>query len=210
MYQNINGIFYDSIEPDTVLAGCINIYENVWPDSDQIIKQIESECIDQESDLSWSKALTIQDGLNQSARTNYVMSITDIACSSDSALVRYIHNQTTFILNSALMSYAQKYNIDTLYNTSYDILKYCGGQEYKNHYDGSTNTGRVVSAIIYLNNDYDGGEIEFVNFGIKIKPEPGMLIIFPSNYAYSHIAHPVVSGTKYAIVTWFTDREINE
>jgi predicted 2-oxoglutarate/Fe(II)-dependent dioxygenase YbiX len=37
-----------------------------------------------------------------------------------------------------------------------------------------------------------------------------MLILFPSNYAYSHIAHPVTSGTKYAMVTWIRDREIRD
>ena len=36
----------------------------------------------------------------------------------------------------------------------------------------------------------------------------GMVILFPSNYAYRHIAHPVTSGTKYAIVTWIKDRSL--
>jgi hypothetical protein len=35
-----------------------------------------------------------------------------------------------------------------------------------------------------------------------------MLILFPSNYAYSHIAHPITNGTKYAMVTWIKDREL--
>ena len=45
------------------------------------------------------------------------------------------------------------------------------------------------------------------NFDIKIKPQPGMLILFPSNFAYTHIAHPVTSGSKYALVTWIKDRD---
>jgi len=68
--------------------------------------------------------------------------------------------------------------------------------------------GRSISALCYLNSDYEGGEIEFVNFGVKIKPESGMMILFPSNYAYMHIAHPVISGIKYALVTWIRDRMI--
>jgi predicted 2-oxoglutarate/Fe(II)-dependent dioxygenase YbiX len=67
--------------------------------------------------------------------------------------------------------------------------------------------GRVVSAILYLNDDYEGGHLEFPNFGIKIKPQAGMLILFPSNYAYTHAAHPVTKGTKYALVTWIRDRQ---
>ena len=88
------------------------------------------------------------------------------------------------------------------------MLKYPISTEYKQHYDGSTSSGRSISAIVYLNDDYKGGEIEFPNFNVKIKPESGMLILFPSNYAYTHIAHPVTSGTKYAIVTWIHDRPI--
>jgi predicted 2-oxoglutarate/Fe(II)-dependent dioxygenase YbiX len=61
---------------------------------------------------------------------------------------------------------------------------------------------------VYLNDDYEGGEVEFVNFGIKIKPQPGMLLLFPSTYPYAHIAHPVTSGVKYAIVTWIHDRPL--
>jgi predicted 2-oxoglutarate/Fe(II)-dependent dioxygenase YbiX len=111
------------------------------------------------------------------------------------------------LLLSALEPYREKYGIqETLWHEKYNMLRYRGGQEYKAHYDGDTAGGRCVSAILYLNNDYKGGEVEFVNFGIKIKPEPGMLLLFPSNYAYTHIAHPVLEGTKYAIVTWLHDR----
>jgi predicted 2-oxoglutarate/Fe(II)-dependent dioxygenase YbiX len=90
----------------------------------------------------------------------------------------------------------------------YNMLKYSGGQEYKAHFDGTTETGRTLSAIIYLYSNFEGGEVEFVNYGIKIKPQPGMLLLFPSNYAYTHIAHPVTNGTKYALVTWIADRGV--
>ena len=88
----------------------------------------------------------------------------------------------------------------------YNILKYESGQEYKVHYDGATGQGRHISCILYLNESYEGGEIEFPAFGFKIKPQAGMLVMFPSNFAYRHIAHPVLSGTKYAMVTWLHDR----
>jgi predicted 2-oxoglutarate/Fe(II)-dependent dioxygenase YbiX len=66
--------------------------------------------------------------------------------------------------------------------------------------------GRAISALVYLNNDYTGGEIEFPNHNVKIKPLPGMMNLFPSNFAYLHQAHPVIEGTKYALVTWIRDR----
>ena len=36
----------------------------------------------------------------------------------------------------------------------------------------------------------------------EVKPDTPSLVLFPSNYAYSHTALPVDSGTKYALVTW--------
>jgi predicted 2-oxoglutarate/Fe(II)-dependent dioxygenase YbiX len=122
-----------------------------------------------------------------------------------------IHNQFYTLLLSSSNSYAARYAIDEpFWHEQYHILKYGPGEEYKAHYDGFTGMGRCLSAICYLNDDYEGGEIEFVNFKVKIKPQPGMLIIFPSNYAYRHIAHPIKSGTKYALVTWIKDRQKSE
>jgi predicted 2-oxoglutarate/Fe(II)-dependent dioxygenase YbiX len=113
------------------------------------------------------------------------------------------------LLLASTIPYAKKYGTDEgLWHEHYNMLRYRGGQEYKAHYDGSTATGRSLSAIVYLNNNYEGGHVEFTNFGVKIKPEPGMLLLFPSNYAYTHIAHPVTEGTKYAIVTWLHDRPL--
>ena len=120
-----------------------------------------------------------------------------------------IHNQLYFMLLAATIPYSEKFGIqEPLYHEAYNMLKYRTGQEYKSHYDGGTRMGRAVSAICYLNDDYVGGEIEFPLHKIKIKPEAGMLILFPSNYAYQHVAHPIISGTKYALVTWLHDRPL--
>jgi len=58
-----------------------------------------------------------------------------------------------------------------------------------------------VSLVGYLNDNYDGGEIAFDMYDIKVKPDAGDLIIFPSNYMFMHKAMPVTSGVKYSIVT---------
>ena len=71
---------------------------------------------------------------------------------------------------------------------------------------GSTDVSRQVSCVCYLNDDYQGGELEFPNFKVKIKPEQGMLILFPSSFPYLHIAHPITQGIKYTLVTWLRDK----
>jgi predicted 2-oxoglutarate/Fe(II)-dependent dioxygenase YbiX len=206
MSPYINGLFLGNLYPNETVGGAIDIFKDVWPGTQETIDAIENECNTSGSGVNWSRATTIGQGTNQSKRTNYHMGLTEIATTTDNLLVQNIHNQFYTLLTSALGPYVKKQGIDEfLYHEGYNMLKYSGGQEYKAHYDGGSSTGRCVSAILYLNSDFEGGEVEFTNFGIKIKPEPGMLLIFPSNYAYTHIAHPVTSGTKYAIVTWIKD-----
>lgn len=206
MITKINGIFPGELYPNGVVAGCIDIFENAWPNPLETIKMVEDETLNPESGVSWTRATTIGQGINQDSRTNYHLGITNAAEESGNAIAQNIHNQMYLLLLASTIPYAKKHEIEEMYHEPYNMLKYRDGQHYKAHSDGTTNTGRSISAIVYLNNDYDGGEVEFVNFGIKIKPEPGMLLLFPSNYAYRHVAHPVTSGTKYAIVTWIKDR----
>jgi hypothetical protein len=63
------------------------------------------------------------------------------------------------------------------------------------NYDGHTTL--AFSMIVYLNDEYEGGEIEFPNQGISLKPEEGSLIIFPSNEPYLHKVNEVLSGKRY-------------
>ena len=204
----INGLFPGELRPSTTVGGCIDIFENAWPDPQGTIATVEAECAVKDSGLNWSRATTIGQGAYQNIRTNYHLGLTDTALLTGNSVAQNVHNQMYMLLAAAAVPYSQKHDIENLYHEQYNMLRYQGGQEYKAHADGSTKDGRCVSAIVYLNNDYEGGELEFVNYGIKIKPEPGMLLLFPSNYAYTHIAHPVKSGTKYAIVTWMKDRQL--
>jgi hypothetical protein len=209
MSLNINGFFPGELQADATVGGCIDIYENAWPNPARTIEMIEKEVALPDSDIYWQKAETIGSGAFQNARSNKLMAVSYFASLADNAVMQNIHNQFNMLLLAATNVYAKKYSIqEPFYHESYSLLKYSHGQEYTEHYDGATGIGRCISCIAYLNSDYEGGEIEFVNFGVKIKPQPGMLIIFPSNFAYRHIAHPVTSGTKYNLVTWVKDRPI--
>ena len=57
-----------------------------------------------------------------------------------------------------------------------------------------------VSALLYLNDDYEGGE--FYVAGKMFEPEQGSGIIFPSNFMFPHEAKAVTKGMRWSIVTW--------
>jgi Rps23 Pro-64 3,4-dihydroxylase Tpa1-like proline 4-hydroxylase len=82
------------------------------------------------------------------------------------------------------------------------LLKYEQGGYLPAHQDQGIST-RVLSSVMYLNDDYEGGEIEFINSGVKLKPEAGSIIFFPSNFLYVHEVHPIKSGTRYSMPHWY-------
>jgi hypothetical protein len=192
--------------PDDVVAGAIHIYNNVWTDTDEVIAAIEEEVLKSDSGLFFDKAMTVDQNWN-GPRRNLIMGLTSSARRGN-ILAQQIHNRYGITLDRALTGYGKKFETNYTSHEDYGLLKYRGEKKehYDAHFDGGTDSGRSISAVFYLNNDYEGGEIEFVHHNVKIKPGAGTLVLFPSNYAYSHIAHEVTSGIKYAIVTWVHDR----
>lgn len=91
--------------------------------------------------------------------------------------------------------------------SSIHILRYTDDGFLPAHQDQGISS-RVLSAVTYLNDDYEGGEIEFVNSNVKIKPPAGSIIFFPSNFLYVHEVHRMTSGQRYALPYWFHNREI--
>ena len=87
-----------------------------------------------------------------------------------------------------------------------DLLKYNEGGKYGYHVDTYTDFTRTLSVIINLNNEYEGGDLIFVdqkNFEIKkIKLGIGSAVFFPSNFMYPHGIQPITKGTRYSIVAW--------
>jgi Rps23 Pro-64 3,4-dihydroxylase Tpa1-like proline 4-hydroxylase len=82
------------------------------------------------------------------------------------------------------------------------LLRYDKDGYLPAHQDQGIST-RVLSVLIYLNDDYEGGEIEFPHSNVKIKPTAGSVIFFPSNFLYVHTVHPLVSGQRYALPNWY-------
>lgn len=59
-----------------------------------------------------------------------------------------------------------------------------------------------LSAVIYLNDNYDGGELYFKDHGVSIKPEAGDFITFPGNRHYQHGVKEVSGAVRYTLSTW--------
>ena len=87
-----------------------------------------------------------------------------------------------------------------------EILKYEPGGHYIWHTDSCISVNRALSAIYFVNDDYEGGELEF-NFpttdqSLKIKPVANTMVVWPSNFMFPHRVIPVTKGIRYSVVCW--------
>jgi Rps23 Pro-64 3,4-dihydroxylase Tpa1-like proline 4-hydroxylase len=109
-------------------------------------------------------------------------------------------DQALFHYSTKLYPFAQK-NVKAKEQTT-SLLRYDKSGHLPPHQDQGVST-RVLSVLLYLNDDYAGGEITFKQSGVNIKPEAGSVIFFPSNFLYVHEVAPVIKGPRYALPTWF-------
>jgi len=89
--------------------------------------------------------------------------------------------------------------------TDVSLLRYEPGEFYLRHIDAADSdlcAMRQVSFIVYLSDDFSGGNTYFPRQKVSIVPNKGSAIIFPSGITHPHEAQTVISGTKYVIVGW--------
>lgn len=92
------------------------------------------------------------------------------------------------------------------------ILRYGPGGKYHahadaEHYDREAKRfvraqDRDYSVLVYVNDGYEGGAIAFPRLDYEVRPEPGMLVAFPSDHRFEHAARPTTAGTRIALVSW--------
>ena len=61
---------------------------------------------------------------------------------------------------------------------------------------------RLLTWTVYLNDDFEAGETEFLYQHYRYKPQKGDCIIFPAGFTHTHRGNPPIGGTKYIITGW--------
>ena len=105
--------------------------------------------------------------------------------------------------------YAEKYSIlSTLAaHKSYTmkIQKTQPGQGYHLWHSETTDrdTGnRLLAWTVYLNDEFEAGETEFIYQQYRYKPSKGDVVIFPAAFTHTHRGNPPIGGDKYIITGW--------
>jgi prolyl 4-hydroxylase len=98
------------------------------------------------------------------------------------------------------------------------ILRYRPGQQYRSHSDALPQGGnqRVLTMLVYLNEDYGGGETHFFANGLSVSGKTGDGLLFRNVTAdgrpdpkATHAGNPVIKGTKFIASRWIREKPLS-
>jgi hypothetical protein len=183
------------------LATGIAVFENVFPDSMEYIKRI------QEKNISWNPAEVLVNQDKHESGTNYKARDTDLIMlphhtDSNSGILQDFTREFHKNIKPCLDEYKDFYYAKIEKFENPQLLRYGKEQRFHDHIDDHPFFTRRISLTYYLNDDYEGGDVEFKRHNLRFKASKNNLLIFPSNFVYNHEVHQVTEGLRYVIVQW--------
>ena len=110
------------------------------------------------------------------------------------------------IVQTCYAMYAETYKIlhdFELQALNVAVQKTEPGQGYHRwHCEQAKHSHRVAACMMYLNDDFEGGETEFLYQNKRIVPKRGQFLIWPATYTHAHRGNPPLSGKKYITTSW--------
>jgi hypothetical protein len=185
----------------------LNIYRNTFSieDSKRYINILESN-LSNNGKYKWSEAQVT----NSTIPIKKARDCVDFKYKQEDLGIKDHHNAELIDLHEEIYQklkyciddYAKYWGISVVYYEAFNFVKYEGaGTHFNIHADHGPAYNCTVSAVIYINDEYTGGDIEFPRLdGLVHKPVVGDIAVFPSNYIYEHASLPMQSGTKYCVV----------
>ena len=114
-------------------------------------------------------------------------------------------NSIYYISSNKLYYFSGREYVDSVLKSQYYYRIYNKKDYYDWHVDFSLSKMNLFSYVLYLNDDFDGGELKFKNSDIFLKPKKGMLAVFDGGFGNEHMVTTVKTGERYTIGS-FWDR----
>ena len=79
-----------------------------------------------------------------------------------------------------------------------------GGGFHRWHFEDSSvcQSNRTAVWMLYLNDNFKGGETEFLYYNKRVDAEQGKLLLWPAGYTHTHRGNLVLEGDKYIVTGW--------
>jgi len=109
------------------------------------------------------------------------------------------------IFQIAYKNFIMLYDVDVSFpeNDLFNIVKFEQGYAMHLHVDTLSVSALHLASVYYINDDYSGGEINFPDHNLTIKPDPNSLLLFPGNENYWHETLEVVGNNRYTSTKFF-------
>lgn len=93
-----------------------------------------------------------------------------------------------------------------VYFDTCDLVKWPVGSSQPPHRDDVPEKHRLVGCVVYVNDDFIGGETFYPNLGFSVKPVAGSLALHLGDEEHLHGVTPVSAGERFTFSSfWGTD-----
>lgn len=138
-------------------------------------------------------------------RPHLTMEFPSVFDSRDSLNALSLREIIYSIIMPVIKEYMQDNNISSMYPKKdfITISKLMPGPGMGAHVDNPNVEGNHFICMVYLNDNFEGGELFFPKKDIKHKPKAGDVLIYKASL--EHEVLPVISGIRYSIGYGLTD-----
>jgi predicted 2-oxoglutarate/Fe(II)-dependent dioxygenase YbiX len=132
-------------------------------------------------------------------------------------LVRKVNAAALEVLKEYFSNYPLEmaedcYELDHTVFACYEV-----GDRYKVHTDsnyeftyGDRLRVRTISMLLYLNDDFEGGDLHFPELDLKIHPKKASFMVFPTGFLYPHQVDISTNRRNVIMFFWYKTRDHNE
>lgn len=106
------------------------------------------------------------------------------------------------------------YGLNEIYCDTFQIVRWFEGMEQPPHCDDMKDSEgtegfhhREFGAIVYLNDNYEGGQTYYPNYNFYITPKSGTLAIHPGDIEHLHGVTKVTGSIRYTLASFWTSRK---
>lgn len=117
-----------------------------------------------------------------------------------------IQNEINNNIQLAIFDYMKQIQVSALpiqEHTGIQFRKMLEGDHYLQHDDDSVGVGHnKITISIFLNDNYQGGYLNFFDDTYTIKHKKGDIVMFPSSFLFPHSVSKLEKGVRYQLITW--------
>lgn len=161
-----------------------------------------------ESIIEMYLSRNLQDSTESDDNLNYAVKECGLTNRQDSDWLS-IQNQILPLADRNISEYLSFSKISNANYYEFSHMNFMHHKEFNNipiHYDSEVTTKnneiqiRNFAVLLYLNGDFtSGGELLFPVQDKIIRPEPGLMAIFPTSFMYPHVTIPTIGRDRFVL-----------